>query len=152
MAGAFFIDSAGGAKNMRKPFIKRENGQAMVEFAIILPLLILLLCGIVEFGWIFMNQSLLDNANRETTRFMTMSYDGSASVSTNNAVALAKMKEVLGSSVLSGSSLTLTYTIDTTTNSITVYTTYPLKTLTPVMPFATNGIITIDSQTTMRIE
>ena len=137
---------------MRKSYFKRENGQAMVEFAIVLPLMILLLCGIIEFGWIFMNQSLLDNANRETTRYMTMNYDSSASVSTNQAAALAQMKLVLGSSVLSGSSLTLTYTINTTTNNITIYATYPLRTLTPVMPFATNGTITIDSETTMRIE
>jgi Flp pilus assembly protein TadG len=138
--------------NMRKTFFKHEKGQAMVEFAIVLPLLILLVCGIIEFGWLFMNQSLLNNANRETTRYMTMNYDSTATYSTNQTEALNEMKAVLGTSVLSGSSLTLSYTIDTTTNSITITASYPLQTLTPVMPFATNGKITIDSKTTMRIE
>jgi uncharacterized protein (UPF0333 family) len=42
---------------MLKRIAKNEKGQAMVEFALIVPLLILLLCGIIDFGWIFGNQA-----------------------------------------------------------------------------------------------
>ena len=33
---------------------KRESGQAMVEFALILPILLLIVCGIIDFGWLFL--------------------------------------------------------------------------------------------------
>lgn len=48
--------------------IKSEEGQAMVEFAIALPLLLLILCGIIDFGWLFYNQLNVDNTSREAAR------------------------------------------------------------------------------------
>lgn len=41
----------------------------MVEFALVLPVLILIVCGIIDFGWLFYNQLSLDNACREGARF-----------------------------------------------------------------------------------
>jgi len=32
--------------------LKNEKGQAFVEFAIVLPLLLMILCGIIDYGWI----------------------------------------------------------------------------------------------------
>lgn len=49
--------------------LKSERGQAMVEFALVLPILILLLCGIIDFGWIFSNKIAVDNASREAARY-----------------------------------------------------------------------------------
>lgn len=48
--------------------VKSEEGQAMVEFAIVLPLLLMILCGIIDFGWLFYNQLNVDNASREAAR------------------------------------------------------------------------------------
>ena len=48
---------------------KREEGQAMVEFALILPIFLLILCGIIDFGWLFYNQLSLNNACREGARY-----------------------------------------------------------------------------------
>jgi Flp pilus assembly protein TadG len=45
-----------------------QKGAAVVEFAVILPLLLLIIFGIVEFGFIFYNQALLTNASREGAR------------------------------------------------------------------------------------
>jgi len=57
---------------MKKQFsflkIKRENGQSMVEFALMLPLVILLLCRILEFGWVYGNSLAVQNATREGVR------------------------------------------------------------------------------------
>ena len=39
-----------------------EKGSAAVEFALCLPFLILILCGIMEYGWYFTNQIVLSNA------------------------------------------------------------------------------------------
>ena len=48
---------------------KREDGQAMVEFALVLPIFLLILCGIIDFGWLFYNQLSLNNACREGARY-----------------------------------------------------------------------------------
>lgn len=56
---------------MKKIFmkIKNEEGQAMVELAITLPILLLIVCGIIEFGWIFSNQLMINNSSREGARY-----------------------------------------------------------------------------------
>lgn len=48
---------------------KGEDGQAMVEFALVLPIFLLILCGIIDFGWLFYNQLSLNNACREGARY-----------------------------------------------------------------------------------
>lgn len=59
---------------MLKRFLK-EQGQSMVEFALILPVLLVILCGIVDFGWIYYNQITLNNAAREGARYAVIHYD-----------------------------------------------------------------------------
>ena len=59
---------------MRKRFFRSEKGQAMVEFALCLPILLALLCGIVDFGWIYYNQITLNNAAREGARYAVIHY------------------------------------------------------------------------------
>ena len=46
-----------------------ERGAAAVEFAIVLVPLLILLLGIIDFGWVFNQQVSLSNAARETARF-----------------------------------------------------------------------------------
>lgn len=57
---------------------KKENGQAMVEFALLLPILILLIGGIIDFGWIFGNKLLINNACREAARYTAIHYNDSS--------------------------------------------------------------------------
>jgi Flp pilus assembly protein TadG len=47
---------------------ERRRGAAVVEFAVILPLLIALLLGVIEYGWLFMVRQTLQNAAREGCR------------------------------------------------------------------------------------
>jgi Flp pilus assembly protein TadG len=47
---------------------RRERGAAAVEMAIVLPLLVLLLGGVIDFGWLFFNEIMLANAAREGAR------------------------------------------------------------------------------------
>ena len=53
---------------MLKIRLNREDGQALTEFALVLPLLVFLLIGIMEIGWVFMNAWLIANASREGAR------------------------------------------------------------------------------------
>lgn len=47
---------------------KKRKGQALVEFALVLPFLIILILGIMEFGWLTKNQLAVANATREGAR------------------------------------------------------------------------------------
>lgn len=48
--------------------VGRRRGAAVVEFAVVLPLLLALLFGIIEFGWVFMIRQTVVNAAREGCR------------------------------------------------------------------------------------
>ncbi len=47
---------------------KRARGQGLVEFALILPVLMMMLLGVLEFGFIFSNHQGLEYATREGAR------------------------------------------------------------------------------------
>jgi Flp pilus assembly protein TadG len=49
-------------------YLKREDGAAAVEFALLLPLLMVLLFGIIEFGMILYFQGVVSAASREGAR------------------------------------------------------------------------------------
>jgi len=53
---------------VKRAIISDQKGAVAVEFAFVLPLLIVLLVGIMEFGLILYNQQVLTNACREGTR------------------------------------------------------------------------------------
>jgi Flp pilus assembly protein TadG len=48
---------------------RSEKGQVLIEFALVLPLLLLLLFGIIEFGRAFFQKNMTINAAREGARF-----------------------------------------------------------------------------------
>ena len=51
-----------------KNFRSDEKGQGLVEFALVLPLFIIFLLGIIEFGWMFNAQITTTSAAREGAR------------------------------------------------------------------------------------
>ena len=68
-------------------FITDERGQAVVEFALVAPVLLLILCGIIDFGWIFSAKIATDTCAREGARFAASWSDyESAEVETANKV------------------------------------------------------------------
>jgi len=52
---------------MRK--LRRDNGQGMVEFALVLPILLLVIFGIIEFGRLLFTYSMISAASREGARY-----------------------------------------------------------------------------------
>ena len=48
--------------------LKSQRGVAAVEFAIVLPILVILLAGIIEFSLLLYNQQVITNASREGAR------------------------------------------------------------------------------------
>lgn len=49
-------------------FRLNQKGVASVELAVVLPLLMLLICGTIEFGALFYNKQVVTNASREAVR------------------------------------------------------------------------------------
>jgi len=59
---------------MLKWLKKSQAGQAMVEMALVLPILLVLVGGIMDFGWLFYNKIALNNAAREGARYAAIHY------------------------------------------------------------------------------
>jgi Flp pilus assembly protein TadG len=58
---------------------RRERGAALVEFAFALPLLLVVLAGIVDFGFAFQRYEVITNAAREGARLATLpGYDSTS--------------------------------------------------------------------------
>lgn len=64
-----------------------ERGAAAIEFALVLPILLLLILGIFEFGRVFSIQVSLSNAAREGARVMAIQDDQAAARSAAIAAA-----------------------------------------------------------------
>ena len=66
-----FIDeltNKGGVRIMRRKYPSQE-GAALVEFVIVLPVILLLLFGMIEFGILMYNKQVITNASREGARY-----------------------------------------------------------------------------------
>ena len=124
--------------------MRSEKGQAMVEFALVVPLLVMLLFGIIDFGRIFHTYLAIDHASREAARVASIGESDATIVSTavtNAASVSLKSGQVSvspGGTKSSGSDVTITIT-------------YPISFLTPVVSSIT-GPITLSSSTVMRVE
>ena len=55
--------------------MKSEKGQSMVEFALIIPIFILLLFAILDFGRVFHAYLTIDHAGREAARAASIGKD-----------------------------------------------------------------------------
>lgn len=61
------------ARAARRRGSHRARAGAVVEFAVVLPLLLTILFGIIEYGWVFMVRQTLQNAAREGCRLAVLS-------------------------------------------------------------------------------
>jgi Flp pilus assembly protein TadG len=50
-------------------FLKNEEGQAAVEFALIVPLLVTIVCGVIDMGWVFTNNYQVEQAAYAGARY-----------------------------------------------------------------------------------
>ena len=72
--------------------LKNEKGQSLVEFALVVPLLLLLVIGIAEFGRAWMTKNILTGAAREAVRMYAVKDD--------TAAATARAINILSSAAL----------------------------------------------------
>ena len=60
-----------GAPAKALSFWRDEEGSALVEATIVMPLLLSLFLGVFEFSWFFYNQQLVVSGLRDAARYMT---------------------------------------------------------------------------------
>ena len=104
-----------------------ESGQAIVEMAIALPLLLVLLCGILDFGWIYMNQYRVENAAYAGARCASI-YMDSLSASELQSRVEDRVEENLPANA--AGSVTVTIDVNSSDKTVSVEVDYPVKTLT----------------------
>lgn len=60
---------------MKIASLNNKKGQSLIEFAVILPILILLVFGIIDFGRLILHQSTLSQSAREAVRMTSIGND-----------------------------------------------------------------------------
>jgi Flp pilus assembly protein TadG len=69
--------------------VRKERGAAAVEFAMVAPLLILLVLGIAEFGRAYYLQTMISGSAREAVRAVALKNDSTAGIAAGQAAARA---------------------------------------------------------------
>lgn len=59
---------------------RRQGGQSLVEFALVFPLFIAILFGIIDFGWLLYSRITVINATREATRWASVQAENSTAI------------------------------------------------------------------------
>lgn len=62
-------DKEAARNTMGRGIWRNRDGAALVEFAVVLPVLVLLLVGLMEFGLLLYDQHVITNASREGARY-----------------------------------------------------------------------------------
>ncbi len=131
-----------------RPGAARERGAALVEFTMVLPLLLALIFGIVDFGRAFQSWITITNAAREGARLGTTG--GSVSEICNRVQSTA---------AVSGATCTVTGVPGVTGDDVSVKVDYTLNLITPLGSMMNllsgNGMSTtfnLSSTAVMRIE
>lgn len=133
-------------------FIKKQKGASAIEFAIVLPLFMVLVFGIIEFGVIMYDKAVITNASREGARFGIL-FDVA---DTSDAAIQAKVTEFINKTrliSLGGPAVHSTPAPITNGEYLSVTVRYPYDFL--VLPGFIPGIpdsIMLSATTTMRME
>jgi hypothetical protein len=77
----------GNSSRKNGPEQSRARGGAIVEFAVVLPLLLTLLFGIIEYGWVFMVRQTMQNAAREGCRLQVLQTSTDPYTNVHNRIA-----------------------------------------------------------------
>lgn len=126
--------------------LENQKGQALVEFAIILPILLMLVMGILQFGMMLNSYLTIENAAREGARAGII---GSSDVEIQNLI-------IDTSPSLDPKNLTVSIT-PTETNrksgdTLIVKVTYNYNLIVPIISSLFNDVVVLNGQTSMRVE
>ena len=147
----------------------RERGQALVEFAFVVPIFLMLLLGIVDFGMGFKTYIEVTNATREGARFGALGWpEGSFPTDCgagDDQTIVGRTCSAVGDDLASVQNVSVSYQEyngvpgEQTGDSVVVAMTYDYDFITPIggfIDFLTGGsmpgTLTLESTTDMRLE
>jgi Flp pilus assembly protein TadG len=130
------------AKRIRNT-LGNEKGQGLVEFALVVPLLLLLVIGIAEFGRAWMTRNIMTGAAREAVRMYAVKDD--------TAAARVRAEQILSSAGLDSARATITDNVFGAAVSYTIDYRFPVV-IVGFIPGLGNQEILLSSTTTMRKE
>ena len=126
--------------------LRNQNGQSLVEFAIILPIILLLVMGILQFGMMLNSYLAIQNAAREGARAGVV---GSTDTEIRNLI-------ISTSPVLEPVNLNVNVTPGEAErksgDTLTVNVTYNYKLIVPIINSLFSSGVVLRGQTSMRIE
>ena len=120
----------------------RERGQSVIEFAFILPLLLLLVFGIVELGRMLMQTNVLTQAAREGAR--------AAAVGADSTSAAARAEDVLNAAGITPSSIEVSGPDADKMMLVVVKTNFQVLAPGTLLPFS--GVLVLRGASAMRFE
>jgi uncharacterized protein (UPF0333 family) len=130
---------------MRKLFSKDKDGQVIVEFAILLPILLLLIFGITEFGRAIMVKNILHTASREGARLAVIASADSLSVD-------GRVREVLNAANVVPKEIIIQYFPNPPDRKVEVTVTSDFEVLSGGVLDPFLGVIELRGKTVMRLE
>ncbi len=141
--------------NLRRRLSRSESGQALAEFALVVPVLLLMLIGVIEFGRAWNSQQVLTDAAREGCR-QAVVFDPAVT----QADVEFTIKNAMARAALDSAAATITFPNGFKTgagNLTVVRITYPyqfrfLSTLIALASASPGGVVTLATEFTMRNE
>lgn len=124
---------------------KNNRGQSLVETALVLPIILLMLLGILEFGRILSAWMIITHGSREGARL--------ASLGGTNTQITARVKAVSNTLNLGSMTVTISPSSNRSTGAmVTVRVNYSVDLLTPFIGAIIGDPLPMNAKTTMRVE
>ncbi len=125
--------------------IRNTRGNALIEFALVLPILLLVLFGITELGRMIMTTNMLNTASREGARLAAVS------PMSDSLAVQARVTQVLNAAKIDPSSIVVEY--DAAAHSVRVRVTSDFAILSrSVLPASLRGTVVLSGETVFRYE
>ncbi len=124
--------------------MKSEKGQATVELALSLTILVFFIFAIIDFGRIFHSYLSIEHASREAARIASLGATDSEVVQIAKQSAPSLNSNDLG--------ITISPSIRTRGTYVTIHTTYPVSISIPLLQNVLPDPLVIKGKTVMRVE
>lgn len=126
--------------------LKKQTGQALIEFVILLPILILIVMAILEFGMMLNSYLAINNAAREGARLGII---GSTDAQIQRAITSTSPSLTAGDLTIN---ITPSYGTRKSGDTLTVTVMYNYHVIDPIISSLINNIVILNAQTSMRVE
>lgn len=133
---------------MKKYFniLRNDKGQSLVEFSLIIPIIVLMIMAIIEFGLMFNAYLTINNSSREGARYAAVGGTDAEIVAKIISTAPKLKSEYISVSIVPSEANR------SRGETVTVYVTYDYKVLIPLMSTIIDNIVDLNAQTSMRVE